>query len=221
MTTPQVRRRITRPPRRRAKPDSATPKIVKNADSQLVEERIKRIQKCHSIGLQIRKQCPDHAARNEMQKLAAEYEIPEGATRRYRQIAKMFTPSELKDLYSQFRKQNFAFTVTHFFVLIGVKDWKIRKELTEAAVQQKLNITQLRKLTLGTKRSTGPGGRRPDVVRLPTPEDLHAAISFEAGKWNRWLEHLLRVEGPIKPALKKRLVELHCLVKKVQSLSGR
>ena len=178
MTTNQVRRRIARPPRRQAKPHSATPKIVRNADSRLVEERIKRIQKCHSIGLQILKRCPDHAARNEMQKLAKKYGIPKGATRRYRQIAKMFTPSKLKDLYSQFRKQNFAFAVTHLFVLIGVDDENIREKLTEAAVQQKLNITQLRKLTLGTKRSTGPGGRRPDVVRLQTPEDLHAAISF-------------------------------------------
>lgn len=221
MTTKQVRRGAKLPRKQRITSDSLTPKDVKHADSRLVEERIKRIQKCHSIGLQILKRCPDHAARNEMQKLAKKYGIPKGATRRYRQIAKMFTPSKLKDLYNQFRRQNFAFAVTHLFVLIGVDDENIREKLTEAAVQQKLNITQLRKLTLGTKRSTGPGGRRPDVVRLQTPEDLHAAISFEAGKWNRWLEHLLRVEGPIKPALKSRLVELHRLVKKVQSLSSR
>ena len=221
MTTKQVRRGVKLPRKQRITSDSRTPKDVKHATSPLVEVRIRRIQKCHSIGLQILKRCPDHAARNEMQKLAKKYGIPKGATRRYRQIAKMFTPSKLKDLYSQFRKQNFAFAVTHLFVLIGVDDENIREKLTEAAVQQKLNITQLRKLTLGTKRSTGSGGRRPDVVRLQTPEDLHAAISFEAGKWHRWLEHLLRVKPRIKPALKSRLVELHGLVKKVQSLSSR
>ena len=88
-------------------------------------------------------------------------------------------------------------------------------------MQQKLNITQLRKLKLRNEHSTGPGGRRPDVVRLQTPEDLHAAINFEAGKWHRWLEHLLEEELPIKPALNKRLTELHGLVKQVQSLSSR
>ena len=156
-----------------------------------------------------------------MQTLAEEFKIPEGATRRYRQIAKMFSQSELDALYDQFRAENFAFSVTHFFVLIGVNDPEARKNLAQDAVQKKLNLTQLRRLKVRTECSTGPGGRRPAVVTLQTGEDLHAAINFEAGKWNRWLEHLLRVEGPIKPALKSRLVELHCLVKKVQSLSSR
>ena len=221
MTTQQVRRGVKLPRKQRITSDSMTPKDVKHATSPLVEERIKRIQKCHRIGSEILKRYPDHAPRNKMQKLATKYGIPKGATRRYRQIANMFTQSDLDELYDQFREKNFAFTVTHLFVLIGVQNEKTRTELQKKAVRHELNITQLRKLKLRNEYSTGPGGRRPDVVRLQTPEDLHAAISFEAGKWHRWLEHLLRVKPRIKPALKSRLVELHGLVKKVQSLSSR
>jgi hypothetical protein len=221
MTTKQVRRGVKLPRKQRSTSDSMTPKDVKHATSPLVEERIKRIQKCHRIGSEILKRYPDHAPRNKMQKLATKYGIPEGATRRYRQIADMFTQSALEELYDQFREKNFAFSVTHFFVLIGVQNKKTRTELQKKAVRHELNITQLRKLKLRNEHSTGPGGRRPDVVRLQTPEDLHAAINFEAGKWHRWLKHLLEKDRPIKPTLNKRLVELHCLVKKVQSLSRR
>lgn len=221
MATQQVRRGGSAPRKRRTKSDSTTSKNAKDSVSPLVQDRIARIEKCHSIGLQILKRCPKHAARSEMQTLAEEYKIPEGATRRYRQIARLFTRTELDGLYDQFRAEDFAFTTTHFLILVGVKDDEIRKELTQAAVQQKLNITQLRRLKVRTECSTGPGGRRPAVVTLQTGEDLHAAINFEAGKWHRWLEHLLEERRPIKPALKKRLTELHGLVRKVQSLSSK
>lgn len=221
MTTQQVQRGGSPPRKRRTKSDLTTSKNVKNAVSYLVEDRIARIEKCHSIGSKILKRCPEHAAPNEMQALAVEYEIPEGATRRFRQIAKMFTLSELDGLYDQFRTVNFAFTVTHFFVLIGVHDRKTRKKLIQTAVEEKLNITELRRLKLRTECSTRPGGRRPAVVTLQTGEDLHAAINFEAAKWHRWLEHLLEKRRSIKPALRKRLSELSDLVKKVRSLSSR
>ena len=225
MLVRQTSKRVRLLKKRPKQADVQNQSLLTNEQNQAklkwVSERIERIKKSHSIGAELLQTYSDHSPPGMMRALAAKYGIPEGAARRYRQIAKMFSQSELDALYDQFRAENFAFTVTHFFVLIGVNDRKARKKLAQAAMQKKLNITQLRKLKLRIEHSTGPGGRRPDVVNLQTQEDLHAAVHFEAGKWRRWLDHLLEEPRPIKPSLRKRLAELHSLVKKVQTLSGR
>ena len=105
------------------------------------------------------------------------------------------------------------------FVLVAVPK-QISRKLQQDAVRQKLNLTQLRKLKLRIEGSKGSGGRKPDVMRWHTRDDLHAAIHIEAGRWHRWLDQLLGASPEIEPLLKKRLNELRDVVRDVKTLSG-
>ena len=78
--------------------------------------------------------------------------------------------------------------MTHFFILIGVGKTGIRKKLAQDAVRGRLGIEALRKLKLKIAgNSTGPGGRRPKVVKHESKLDLRAAIHFESVKWQQSL----------------------------------
>jgi hypothetical protein len=225
MTATQIRHRASHPQKRKAESASKNSKTTTDSNraaSRTVELNINIIQRCHNIGSDILKLCGEYAPRNEMGKLAAKYEIPEGAARRFRQIARMYSQAELDKLYQQFRKKNFAFSVTHFFISIGVGKTGIRKKLAQDAVRGKLGIEALRKLKLKIAgNSTGAGGRRPKVVTHESKQDLRAAIHFESVKWQQSLERLLGEPKMIEPALKKRLDELRGLVQKVHALSGQ
>ena len=223
MPSKQHQNSVVRKPKRPAliTPETKKPPTEKEqAVIRQVEEHIAEVQRCFTLGVEIYNACtrPDQPLGLKQQ--ARLLRIPENTARKYRQIAQTYTQPELNNLYRFFRAQQLALSVTHFFVLIGVADKKLRKTMALDAVEQELSVSGLRKLKKAKIKKLGAaGGRRPDVVKMHNKRELHAAIKFELARWQRWLAMLLLHEPNINHTLSSTLSDIQTLVEKAQVLS--
>jgi hypothetical protein len=219
---PQLRR--TKQPPHNASHHKHRRTVTKPADQTTVDEHIQQIQQAYTIGQKLLKSCPKHIPNRERQERAKKHGISEGTAGRYRQMAEIYSQSDLDALYREFRTEKHALVVTHFFVLIGVPDRTTRKAMAQEAVKRRLSVSGLRKLKqlqkIGKSGGNGKsGGRKPATVRLTTTAELQEAVYFEMGKWRRWLDQFPMPPHTIKPSLKKRLQALQTLVKSTEDLS--
>ena len=223
MPSKPVQNRVVRKRKRPALTTSEKEKAPTEKQQAVVrqmEAHIAEVQRCYTLGVEIHNACtrPDQPLGLKQQ--ARLLRIPENTARKYRQIAQTYTQPELNNLYRFFRAQQFALSVTHFFVLIGVADKNLRKTMALDAVEQELSVSGLRKLKKAKIKKPGTaGGRRPDVVKMRNKRELHAAIKFELTRWQRWLAMLLLHEPNINHTLSSTLSDIQALVEKAQELS--
>jgi len=123
-----------------------------------------------------------------------------------------YSKSELKRWFREFRKAEFALTITHFIKLISVPRGPERDRLTELAIEHAWSTHRLQAAILVLQGRRQVGGRKPKVV---TGDQFEGELKRVLWSWDRWLSLHLEANEDLKPKLSR---DMTALQRKIQAV---
>ena len=183
-----------------------------------VEKTIRTIEVRYAIGKEILKHCGAVSPHGEITKLAAKYKISRDMAQKLRAMATKdigYTKSELNQWFREFRKAEFALTISHFVKLISVPKGRTRDSLTRKAIGHRWSSHRLQAEIISRQGRRQVGGRRPTVIVGDQFEDELARV---VRSWDRWLVIHLEANKQISPAVRKEANSLHRRMDKLMGL---
>jgi len=190
-------------------------KTKKNPD---VERAIQLIEKRYAIGKEILKQCGPVSPHGLIGKLAARHNISRDMAQKLRAMAdpvKGYTKSELNQWFREFRKAEFALTVSHFVKLISVPKGRTRDSLTRKAIRHQWSSHRLQAEIISRQGRRQVGGRRPTVI---VGDQFPGELARVVRSWDRWLALQLEANKQLSPVLRKEANSLHLQMGKLMGL---
>ena len=169
-----------------------------------VEKTIRTIEARYAIGKEILKHCGAVSPHGEITKLAAKYKISRDMAQKLRAMATKdigYTKSELNQWFREFRKAEFALTISHFVKLISVPKGRTRDSLTRNAIGHRWSSHRLQAEIISSQGRRQVGGRRPTVIVGDQFEDELARV---VRSWDRWLVIHLEANQDLSPTLRKQ-----------------
>jgi len=183
-----------------------------------VEKTIRTIEARYAIGKEILKHCGAVSPHGEITKLAARHNISRDMAQKLRAMATKdigYTKSELNQWFREFRKAEFALTISHFVKLISVPKGRTRDSLTRKAIGHRWSSHRLQAEIISRQGRRQVGGRRPTVIVGDQFEDELARV---VRSWDRWLVIHLEANKQISPAVRKEANSLHQRMDKLMGL---
>ena len=183
-----------------------------------VEKTIRTIEARYAIGKEILKHCGAVSPHGEITKLAARHNISRDMAQKLRAMATKdigYTKSELNQWFREFRKAEFALTISHFVKLISVPKGRTRDSLTRKAIGHRWSSHRLQAEIISSQGRRQVGGRRPTVIVGDQFEDELARV---VRSWDRWLVIHLEANKQISPAVRKEANSLHRRMDKLMGL---
>lgn len=183
-----------------------------------IKEAISEIEICYRIGKDVLRKCTAVSAPGVIAELAAEHGVNRDKAQKLRAMAAKetgYTVAELKSLYQQFRKAEFALTISHFVKLVSVPKGKARDKLTTKAIENRWSTHRLQAEILAIQGRRQVGGRKPTVVVGDQFEDEFARVIWS---WDRWLALHLEANEQLDPKLRKEAESLQRKMGKVLRL---
>lgn len=183
-----------------------------------VKKTIRTIEARYAIGKEILKHCGAVSPHGEITKLAARHNISRDMAQKLRAMATKdigYTKSELNQWFREFRKAEFALTISHFVKLISVPKGRTRDSLTRKAIRHRWSSHRLQAEIISSQGRRQVGGRRPTVIVGDQFEDELARV---VRSWDRWLVIHLEANKQISRALRKEADSLHRRMDKLMGL---
>lgn len=183
-----------------------------------IKEAISEIKRCYGIGKDVLRKCTAVSSPGVIAELAAEHGVNRDKAQKLRAMAAKetgYTAAELKSLYQQFRKAEFALTISHFVKLVSVPKGKARDKLTTEAIENSWSTHRLQAEIVALLGRRQVGGRKPTVVVGDQFEDEFTRVIWS---WNRWLALHLEANEQLDPKLRKEAESLQRKMGKVLRL---
>ena len=181
-----------------------------------VEKAIEKIEDRYAIGKEILKQCGSPSPYGLIKELAKEYGINRDHAQKLRAMAsreKGYTKRELNHWFREFRKAEFALTISHFIKLISIPKGQERDHLTQEALSNRWSSHRLQAEIVACLGRRQEGGRRPTVI---TGEVFEAELGRTLWAWDRWLELHLEANPQVRTEIAK---ELKAIKKKIANVN--
>jgi hypothetical protein len=191
--------------------------MSKAASKKQIEQAIAKIEARYAIGKQILRDCGPVSPHGEITRLAAENNISRDMAQKVRAMAdplKGYTKSELNAWFREFRKAEFALTISHFVKLISVPRGRRRDSLTRNAIRHRWSSHRLQAEIISRQGRRQVGGRRPKVV---TGSNFERELAQTLWSWSRWLDVQLEADTSMRTELAR---ELELLNRKIARLQG-
>lgn len=192
----------------------------KTRGNSQVEQAIRKIESRHRAGKEILEKCTDRSPPGLVAELAAKYRVNPDTARKLRAMAIPdvgYTKAELEQWYQQFRKADFALTISHFVKLISVPKGEFRDEMTKKAIENRWSSHRLQAEIVALRPQKRRGGRKPTVV---VGEQFEAEFARVLFSWNRWLMIHLEANELIRPEVHKEIKSLQRKMAKLLKLLG-
>ena len=183
-----------------------------------VEKTIRTIEARYAIGKEILKHCGAVSPHGEITKLAARHNISRDMAQKVRAMAdplKGYTKSELNAWFREFRKAEFALTISHFVKLISVPRGRTRDSLTRNAIRHRWSSHRLQAEIISKQGRRQVGGRRPKLV---TGTNFERELSQTLWSWSRWLDVHQEQQESIRPEVTKQLKSLTSKISRLQEV---
>ncbi len=192
--------------------------MSKAASKRQIEQAIAKVEARYAIGKQILRDCGPISPHGEISRLAAENNISRDMAQKVRAMAdplKGYTKSELNAWFREFRKAEFALTISHFVKLISVPRGRTRDSLTRNAIQHRWSSHRLQAEIISKQGRRQVGGRRPKVV---IGSNFEQELSQTLWSWSRWLDVHLEQQESIRPEVTKQLKSLTSKISRLQGV---
>lgn len=196
-----------------AKANKSVSPRTSSREGKVLEERISRINECHTLGLKILKACDRYSEPGKLASVAAENGINREQAAKYRAFATPktgYSEQELNASIRAFRIRKRSLTIGHFIRLLTVPKKKERKELEKQALDNQWSLRRLQlEILAQCGRRYEAAGRKPRI-----PDDSKSAIgslAHQVWSWRHWLEAFLEAEVSSENA------ELEAKLKKLSS----
>ena len=192
--------------------------MSKAASKRQIEQAIAKVEARYAIGKQILRDCGPVSPHGEISRLAAENNISRDMAQKVRAMAdplKGYTKSELNAWFREFRKAEFALTISHFVKLISVPRGRTRDSLTRNAIRHRWSSHRLQAEIISKQGRRQVGGRRPKVV---IGSNFEQELSQTLWSWSRWLDVHLEQQESIRPEVTKQLKSLTSKISRLQGV---
>ena len=192
--------------------------MSKAASKKQIEQAIAKVEARYAIGKQILRDCGTVSPHGQISRLAAENNISRDMAQKVRAMAdpeKGYTKSELNAWFREFRKAEFALTISHFVKLISVPRGRTRNSLTQNAIRHRWSSHRLQAEIISKQGRRQVGGRRPKVV---IGSNFEQELSQTLWSWSRWLDVHLEQSESIRPEVTKQLKSLTSKISRLQEL---
>jgi hypothetical protein len=192
--------------------------MSKAASKRQIEQAIAKVEARYAIGKQILRDCGPVSPHGEISRLAAENNISRDMAQKVRAMAdplKGYTKSELNAWFREFRKAEFALTISHFVKLISVPRGRTRDSLTRNAIRHRWSSHRLQAEIISKQGRRQVGGRRPKVV---IGSNFEQELSQTLWSWSRWLDVHLEQQESIRPEVTKQLKSLTSKISRLQEV---
>jgi hypothetical protein len=192
--------------------------MSKAASKRQIEQAIAKVEARYAIGKQILRDCGPVSPHGEISWLAAENNISRDMAQKVRAMAdplKGYTKSELNAWFREFRKAEFALTISHFVKLISVPRGRTRDSLTRNAIRHRWSSHRLQAEIISKQGRRQVGGRRPKVV---IGSNFEQELSQTLWSWSRWLDVHLEQQESIRPEVTKQLKSLTSKISRLQEV---
>ena len=192
--------------------------MSKAASKRQIEQAIAKIEARYAMGKQILRDCGPVSPHGEISWLAAENNISRDMAQKVRAMAdplKGYTKSELNAWFREFRKAEFALTISHFVKLISVPRGRTRDSLTRNAIRHRWSSHRLQAEIISKQGRRQVGGRRPKVV---IGSNFEQELSQTLWSWSRWLDVHLEQQESIRPEVTKQLKSLTSKISRLQEV---
>jgi hypothetical protein len=168
-----------------------------------IKEAIDEIERCYGIGKDVLKKCTAVSAPGVIAELAAEHGVNRDKAQKLRAMAAKetgYASAELKSLYQQFRKAEFALTISHFVKLVSVPKGKVRDKLTTETIENRWSTHWLQTEIVARLGRRQVGGRKPNVAM---GDEAESELTQTLWSWNRWMTFYLEANTELGPDLSK------------------
>ena len=192
--------------------------MSKAASKRQIEQTIAKIEARYAMGKQILRDCGPVSPHGQITRLAAENNISRDMAQKVRAMAdpaKGYNKQELNAWFREFRKAEFALTISHFVKLISVPRGRTRDSLTRNAIRHRWSSHRLQAEIISKQGRRQVGGRRPKLV---TGTNFERELSQTLWSWSRWLEVHLEQQESIRPEVTKQLKSLTSRISRLQEV---
>ncbi|MDA7932407.1 hypothetical protein N9B53_01160 [Mariniblastus sp.] len=190
--------------------------MSKAASKRQIEQVIAKIEARYAMGKQILRDCGPVSPHGQITRLAAENNISRDMAQKVRAMAdplKGYTKLELNAWFREFRKAEFALTISHFVKLISVPRGRTRDSLTRNAIRYRWSSHRLQAEIISKQGRRQVGGRRPKLV---TGTNFERELSQTLWSWSRWLGVHLEKDESMRSEIAKELKSLQRKISRLQ-----